>query len=78
MELQLLTARDIAEILKISYGNALLFIRYSGIPYIQVGRQYRVEEEQLTAFLKEPIKRIIPLEEEVDVILNRKNNWRNR
>lgn len=46
-----LTPKEVAKILKISYENALNFIRYSGIPYIQIGRQYRVAEETLKAFL---------------------------
>ncbi|MBR5157289.1 MAG: helix-turn-helix domain-containing protein [Clostridia bacterium] len=48
----LLTPQEIADILKISYDKALDFIKYSGIPYIQIGRQYRIEESKLTAFLQ--------------------------
>ena len=47
----MLTARDIAKILHVSYETALAFIRYSGIEYIQIGRQYRVAASKLEAFL---------------------------
>lgn len=46
-----LTPKDIAEILDISYESALAFIRNSGIDYIQLGRQYRVSEDKFKAFL---------------------------
>lgn len=46
-----LTPKEVAKILKISYEKALQFIKYSGIPYIQIGRQYRVAEETLQSFL---------------------------
>ena len=49
----MLTAKEVAAILKISYDNALAFIKYSGIDYIQVGRQYRVSEEKLSAYLQQ-------------------------
>ena len=48
---ELLTVQDIASRLKVSYDTALNFVKYSGIDYIRVGRQYRVTEGKLTAFL---------------------------
>lgn len=48
----LLTPQQIADTLKISYEKALDFIKYSGIPYIQIGRQYRVEESKFVSFLQ--------------------------
>lgn len=48
---KLLTPRDVAEILGVSYETALAFIRYSGIDYVKIGRQYRVSETKLEAFL---------------------------
>ena len=51
-QMRLLTPQEIAEILKISYEKALDFIKYSGIPYIQIGRQYRVEEVKFVSFLQ--------------------------
>ena len=49
-----LTVQEVAEILKISYDKALDFIKYSGVEYIQIGRQYRVLESKLHAFLNPP------------------------
>lgn len=46
-----LTANDIAEILQLSYEQALNFIKYSGIKFTKIGRQYRVAESSLNAFL---------------------------
>ena len=48
---EMLTPRKVAEILKISYENALAFIKYSGIDYHKIGNQYRVSAEKLRAFL---------------------------
>jgi excisionase family DNA binding protein len=47
----MLTPKEVAAILKISYESALAFIKYSGIDYIRVGNQYRVSAEKLKAFL---------------------------
>jgi len=46
-----LTPNDVAEILKISYEKALDFIKHSGVKFVQIGRQYRVSEVSLNAFL---------------------------
>lgn len=48
----LLTPQEIADILKISYDKALDFIKYSGVEYIKIGRQYRVDEAKLKVFLQ--------------------------
>lgn len=48
----LLTPQEIAKILKISYDKTLEFIKYSGVEYIKIGRQYRVEESKLKGFLQ--------------------------
>lgn len=47
-----LTPHEIAELLKISYNNALGFIRNSGVPYLKLGRQYRVNRYQLEVYLQ--------------------------
>ena len=49
-----LTVQEVAEMLKISYDKALDFIKYSGVEYVQIGRQYRVQEIRLQAFLYPP------------------------
>lgn len=48
---EMLTPREVAEILKISYEAALSFIKHSGIDYHKIGNQYRVSAEKLRAFL---------------------------
>lgn len=48
----LLTPKEVAKILKISYEAALAFIRYSGIDYLKIGRQYRVSKDKLADFLQ--------------------------
>ena len=48
---EMLTPKEVADVLKVSYESALAFIKYSGIDYIKIGRQYRVSEDKLTAFL---------------------------
>ncbi len=48
---KMLTTAEIAEILQVSYETALNFIKYSGIDFIRIGRQYRVSAEKLSAFL---------------------------
>lgn len=48
---EMLTPKEVAEILKIGYEAALAFIKYSGIDYHRIGNQYRVSSEKLRAFL---------------------------
>ena len=48
---EMLTPKEVAEILKVNYETALAFIKYSGIDYHRIGSQYRVSEEKLRAFL---------------------------
>lgn len=58
---KVLTPKEVAEILKISYDSALAFIKYSGIDYSQIGNQYRVLEDKLDAFLRQKGKVIVDL-----------------
>ena len=46
-----LSAQEIAQILKVSYDKALDFIKYSGVAYVKIGRQYRVSAKALEQFL---------------------------
>lgn len=48
---EMLTPREVAEILKISYESALAFIKYSGVDYHKIGNQYRISAEKLRVFL---------------------------
>ena len=56
---KILTAYDVAEILKISYHKALEFIKYSGLDYIKIGNQYRVTEEKFYAFVSAKGRKIV-------------------
>ena len=47
----MLTPREVADVLKISYESALAFIKYSGIDFIKIGSQYRVSADKLRVFL---------------------------
>lgn len=51
MDMNFLTPREVADLLKISYDSALALVKYSGVDHIKVGRQYRVSEAKLSAFL---------------------------
>lgn len=53
MQEKTLTPQQIAETLQVSYEQALHFIKYSGVKYFKVGRQYRVFERTLIRFLNE-------------------------
>ncbi len=59
----LLTPNDVAEILCISYETALAFIKYSGVDYIRVGKQYRVSESKLKAFLERKGHTVVDISE---------------
>lgn len=56
---EMLTPHEIADILKISYHNALHFIKFSGIDYVKIGNQYRVSAEKFYAFINAKGKRIV-------------------
>ena len=60
----MLSVKDIAVILKVSYDSALEFIKHSGIDYIKVGRQYRVSEEKLTVYLQQQGQIVVDFLEE--------------
>ena len=49
-----LTPKEIASILQISYDRAIEFVKTSGVPYVMIGRQYRVSERRLEEFLNPP------------------------
>lgn len=57
----MLKVKDVAERLGLSYESALSFVKYSGIDFLQIGRQYLVAEEKLTAFLMKKGKTYVDL-----------------
>ena len=61
MKDQYLTVAELATMFQISYDNALLYLKTCGVEYVKVGRQYRVSENKLNAFLypKKPVKQKI-------------------
>ena len=60
---KMLSPREVADILQVSYESALAFIRYSGIDYLKIGRQYRVSEAKLTAFLNKKGTTVVEISE---------------
>lgn len=60
---EMLTPKEIADVLKISYESALAFIKYSGIDYVKVGRQYRVSEDKLKVFLMKKGSTVVDIAE---------------
>ena len=49
---ELLTPKEVAKILKISYESALAFIKYSGVDFLKIGNQYRISRDKLKAFIR--------------------------
>ena len=56
---KMLTVNDVAKILQMSYDKTLDFIKYSGVEYLQIRRQYRVPEDKLRDFLMKNSKKTI-------------------
>ena len=46
-----LTPHDVADMLQISYEKALRLMKYTSLETVKIGRQYRVSEKALAAFL---------------------------
>ena len=42
--MEMLTAKDLATALRVSYDTALNLIKYSGLPHMKIGRQYRISK----------------------------------
>lgn len=50
MEKNFYNPAEVADILNVSYATALDWIKHSGIPYIKVGRSYRVSTQVFDKF----------------------------
>lgn len=50
---RMLTPAEVAERLSISYDTALQMIKYSGLPYMKIGRQYRVSETVINELINQ-------------------------
>lgn len=57
--IDLLKTKDVSDILKCSMTKALQFIKYSGIEYIRIGRNYYVKAESLESFINVSINKTI-------------------
>lgn len=49
--MEFLTPKEVARLLKISYVRALDFIKYSGVQYVKIGNQYRVNRVVFDKFI---------------------------
>lgn len=56
---ELLTPQQVADIFKVSYHTALDIIKYSGIGYVKIGKQYRISKEKLATYLQATGNRFI-------------------
>ena len=54
MQDRYLTVAEVADMLRISYDKALELMKYSGMESVKIGRQYRVLESKLNAYLYPP------------------------
>ncbi len=52
---KLLSAKEVADILKIGYVKALELMRYEKIPSVKLGNTYRTSEEALADWLRTSI-----------------------
>lgn len=50
--MNVLTTTDLQKVLKIGEKQAKLLMRTEGFPSVQIGNQYRVEEEALNEWLR--------------------------
>lgn len=62
---RMLSPREVAEALGMSYEAALAFIKYSGIDFLQIGRRYMVAEDKLTKFLLQEGQVFVDLKEDI-------------
>ena len=61
--MKMLTPAEVAERLNISYDTALTMIKTSGIPYLKIGRQYRVNESVIDELTSQGDVVIVDFEE---------------
>jgi excisionase family DNA binding protein len=61
--MKMLTPAEVAERLNISYDTALRMIKTSGIAYLKIGRQYRVNEAVINELTSQGEVVIVDFEE---------------
>ena len=59
----MLSPAEVAERLNVSYDTALQMIKYSSIPYVKIGRQYRVSENVINDMINQNETVIIDYDE---------------
>jgi len=57
-----LDARDIAGVMGIGYVKALRLVQYGGLPYIRIGRTYKVSKANFTDWLNTKKSKVIALD----------------
>lgn len=53
---EMLSAKEVSEILKIGYVKTLDLMKYGKIPSIKLGNTYRTSREALTEWINESLK----------------------
>lgn len=53
---EMLSAKEVSEILKIGYVKTLDLMKYGKIPSIKLGNTYRTSREALTGWINESLK----------------------
>lgn len=56
---EIMTARNIAEYMDISYAKALHLLKYGNLPCIKIGHVFKVSRNVFEAWVNEPNKKII-------------------
>jgi len=56
---EIMTAKNIAEYMGISYAKALYLLKYSNVSCLKIGHIFKVSRNAFEAWLNEPGKKII-------------------
>jgi excisionase family DNA binding protein len=56
---EIMTARNIAEYMDISYAKALHLLKYGNLPCIKIGHVFKVSRNVFEAWVNEPNKKVI-------------------
>lgn len=56
---EVMTAKNIAEYMDISYAKALHLLKYGNLPCIKIGHVFKVSRAVFESWLNEPTKRVI-------------------
>lgn len=56
---EIMTAKNIAEYMDISYAKALHLLKYGNLPCIKIGHVFKVSRSVFSAWVNEPNKKVI-------------------